>query len=174
MCPPPTVFLAAYLPPQGYTVQGDIKIELFTDKTSGIALLESEPRTSETNAAGASPLAPSPSAKLGSVGAKSFSHSIKAAKEGLVNGLTGPQGMDGAPPALGADRQLVMYTWLHIWMDPGSAPVVHLSAEQLDKGLKVGWQCASRAPKPTPFCAAAPCSSHPPFAPAVGSLSSRS
>ena len=139
MCHPATVV-------QGYVARGDIKIELFADKSAGIAYLERDPTedraTTPRLASGkGGKFKRKGSLQLTSLkeGWANLAQSTKAAKEAISTVA------EGAPPTVGADRQLVLYTWLHTEMDPGSADVVNLPASELDKGMKVSWVSQSIA-----------------------------
>lgn len=51
---------------------------------------------------------------------------------GLGSPLQPPR--EAGPPAPGADRQLVLYAWLHTAFEPGSESAVTLDGSELDKG----------------------------------------
>lgn len=136
-------------PGQGYLVQGDLKIEVYVDKGVGDEYLKREPipmDAAQLLGGACSPV--SARSKKGgkpnsrkSIVPESISlatQSLKNAGKSAVNGtaLFGAQGIDGAPPAPGTDRQLVLYTWLHVEMEPGSEATVTIPAAQLDKGKR--------------------------------------
>ena len=124
-------------------LEGLKRLEYRGYDSAGIALLEMQTRSSEPLVAGSVRLPGCATGRKGSLlGSGSLmpeakgSKSLKAAKDFAVSGIGGAGGIEGAPPSAGSDRQLVLYTWFHTAMNPGSEPKVVLTADQLDKGLK--------------------------------------
>jgi len=128
---------------EGHAVSGDLRVEVFAEKSNGVAHLEAEARVPHAHGASAESL---PSArtksnkrrslmsKLESTGASSIKAIAEAAHSGLTNGIAGPAGFDGAPPAAGADRTLLLYTWIHTALEPGCASWFVLEAAEIDIG----------------------------------------
>ena len=130
----------------GYVVQGDVKVEVFVDKGVGDEYLMREPMPADAAALLGSGALGSPQSarsakksRKGSLVPGSITYattSLKNAASSVNNGVFGAQGIDGAPPAPGTDRQLVLYAWIHVEMEPGSEQTVELPAHLLDKGKK--------------------------------------
>ena len=115
-----------------WLVKGDLKVEIFTDRVAGLAYLEAETRSAATLVAGTVRTVGAGngtssgrkgdgkgSMLLGESTLSSASKSIKAAKDAFA---------EGAPPSAGADCQLLLYTWMHTAMEPGSGSRLVLPA----------------------------------------------
>ena len=58
----------------------------------------------------------------------------------MLGGETAKAFLEGAPPAPGADRQLVLYTWVHTAMLGDGETTLELPIDELDKGSKSLWK----------------------------------